>query len=119
MVATLALAGCGGSKASNQPPPGVSGAGPSLSAPINLADCSDWKNGSLAQRLGTIHQLKNFAGGEVVGSSAAAPAGSGAVLDDKRAYDLLDGACKNAFARGFKLYKLYERAAAFSGQPAR
>ena len=40
------------------------------------------------------------------------------MLDDSKAYDLLDNYCKNTFARGFKLYKLYERAASFSGAPA-
>ena len=40
---------------------------------------------------------------------------NGPVLDDERAYNLLQGYCANRFARGFKLYKLYERAAAFVG----
>jgi hypothetical protein len=37
------------------------------------------------------------------------------VLDDERAYELLQSYCAHYFARGFKLYKLYERAAAFVG----
>jgi hypothetical protein len=37
------------------------------------------------------------------------------VLDDARAYKVLESYCANSFARGFKLYKLYERAAAFVG----
>ena len=37
------------------------------------------------------------------------------MLDDEKAYDLFDSYCENEFARGFKLYKLYARAAAFSG----
>lgn len=53
----------------------------------------------------------------MVGNSATDPSGSGSVLDDKQAYDLFDNYCKNDFARGFKLYKLYERAAAFAGHP--
>jgi len=32
-----------------------------------------------------------------------------------QAYKVLESYCKNYFARGFKLYKLYERAAAFVG----
>ena len=86
-------------------------------APINLADCNDWNQADTSQRLGTIQQLKNFAGGPVVGSSASQPSGTGAVLDDKQAYNLFENYCKNEFARGFKLYKLYERAAAFAGHP--
>jgi hypothetical protein len=52
-----------------------------------------------------------------VGNNATSPAGRGSVLDDKDAYNLFDRYCANQFARGFKLYKLYERAAAFSGHP--
>jgi hypothetical protein len=37
------------------------------------------------------------------------------VLDDARAYKLIQGACSKGFARAFKLYKLYERAASFTG----
>jgi len=40
-------------------------------------------------------------------------------LDDKQAYDLFDRACKQQFAKGFKLYKLYSRAAAFSQRTPR
>jgi hypothetical protein len=64
--------------------------GPNVGQPISLADCN---NGS-------------------------SPSGTGAVLDDKQAYDLFNRYCASSFARGFKLYKLYERAAAFAGHPA-
>jgi hypothetical protein len=118
LVATVAIAlapiasGCG-SDSSTQPELGV---GPSVGAPINLADCTDWNQADTAERLGTIDQLERFAGGPVVGGSASDPSGTGAVLDDDRAYDLLTGYCEPELARGFKLYKLYVRAAAFSGQ---
>jgi hypothetical protein len=109
------LAGCG--SGSSQPP--RLGAGPNVGAPINLADCHDWNQATTEERLGTLAQLKNFAGGPVLGGSAANPeANTGAVLDDKKAYDLLDSACKPTFAQGFQLYKLYQRAAAFAGEPA-
>jgi hypothetical protein len=112
-LVAAALAGCGSS--STAPPPG---AGPNVGASINLADCSDWNRATTEERLGTLQQLKNFAGGPVVGVSGNAPAGRGAVLDDKQAYDVLSNYCKPTFARGFKLYKLYDRAAAFAGRPA-
>jgi hypothetical protein len=54
----------------------------------------------------------------VGGSGTTPPAGRGAVLGEKQAYDLLESACEAEFAQGFKLYKLYERAAAFAGAPA-
>jgi hypothetical protein len=112
------VAGCGDSKPSSQAPPAVSGSGAHLSQPISLADCTDWKDGTVDERLGTIGQLRKFAGGPVVGASAKDPSGTGAVLDDDKAYDLIDSYCANEFARGFKLYKLYERAAAFEGKPS-
>jgi hypothetical protein len=64
------------------------------------------------QRRRTVDQLRDFAGGPV-GSSAGIQRGP--VLDDGRAYRLLQSYCANQFARGFKLYKLYEHAAAFVG----
>jgi hypothetical protein len=108
------VAGCG-SSGSSAP---QSGAGPSIGAPIELADCTDWEQASTDQRLGTIDQLKDFAGGPVVGGGSNPASGTGAVLTDDQAYDLLDNYCQQDYARAFKLYKLYERAAAFAGQPA-
>jgi hypothetical protein len=110
----VAAAGCG-SGSSTQPQVDV---GPNVGQPINLADCSDWNQANTEQRLGTIQQLKDFAGGPVVGNSASSPSGTGSVLDDKQAYELFNNYCKEDLARGFKLYRLYERAAAFTGQPA-
>ena len=57
-------------------------------------------------------QLRKFAGGPV-GSSEGIKRGP--ALDEARAYKVLDSYCERYFARGFKLYKLYERAAAFVG----
>ena len=105
------IAGCGGGSGT-QPQIDV---GPNVGQPISLADCNDWNQANTEQRLGTIQQLKDFAGGPIVGNNATSPSGTGAVLDDKQAYDLFNNYCKEQFARGFKLYKLYERAAAFAG----
>ncbi len=103
------LAGCGGSsrpkeQAQDLPAPPVGS--------VRTADCTAWKKGSVAQRRSTVVQLRNFAGGPV-GSSAGIQ--NGPVLDDRRAYRILQSYCTNYLARGFKLYKLYERAAAFVG----
>jgi hypothetical protein len=113
LAAVLAGPGCG-SGSSTQPQVDV---GPNVGQPINLADCNDWNQANTEQRLGTIHQLKDFAGGPVVGNNASSPSGRGSVLDDKDAYELFNRYCSADFARGFKLYKLYERAAAFTGHP--
>jgi hypothetical protein len=106
-----ALAGCGGSSSER---PSQQGVGQNVGAPINLADCTDWEQADTSQRLGTVRELRNFAGGPVVGANGQQ--GRGRVLKDEDAYDLLENYCENDFARGFKLYKLYERSAAFRGE---
>jgi hypothetical protein len=110
-IAAALIVGCGGGSGT-QPQVDV---GPNVGQPIALADCNDWNQANTEQRLGTIQQLKDFAGGPVVGNSATAPSGTGAVLDDKQAYDLFNRYCAASFASAFKLYKIYERAAAFEG----
>ena len=56
---------------------------------------------------------------------ATSPIGSskvrkyGPTLSESRAYRLFDNLCAKHFARAFKLYKLYERAAAFLGSGPR
>jgi hypothetical protein len=112
-VAVLGAVGCGGGS-STQPQIDV---GPNVGQPISLADCNDWNQANTEQRLGTIKQIKDFAGGPIVGNNSTSPRGTGAVLDDKDAYNLFNNWCEQKFARGFKLYKLYERAAAFTGAP--
>jgi hypothetical protein len=108
------VAGCGGGSGT-QPQVDV---GPQVGQSIALADCNDWNQANTEQRLGTIQQIKDFAGGPVVGNNASSPSGTGSVLDDKQAYNLFNNWCQHDFARGFKLYKLYERAAGFAGQPS-
>lgn len=113
VILGLVIASCGGGS-STQPQVDV---GPNVGQPINLADCNDWNQANTEQRLGTIQQLKNFASGPIVGNNASSPSGRGSVLNDKDAYDLFNRYCAASFARAFKLYKLYQRAAAFTGQP--
>lgn len=104
------LAGCGGSGGSKKRVDYNSGRG--VGDSIRTADCTDWRKGSIHARRRTVVQLREFAGGPI-GSSAGIQ--KGRVLDDERAYKVLQSYCANEFARGFKLYKLYERAAAFVG----
>jgi hypothetical protein len=101
----LTLAGCGGSDEDS----GEQGPGVQLDDPIELADCTDWNEGSVEERLGTIRQIRNFIGGPVPGTG-----GTGVTLDDERAYEIFEEACSHGVAQGFTLYKLYVRAAAFS-----
>lgn len=102
-----ALAGCGGDTSGNE-----AGSGPpGVVAPLNVADCADWNEASVEERLSTVGEIRRYTGGRVAGAG-----GEGVVLSDERAYDLFENYCANEFARGFKLYKLYGRAAAFDGR---
>jgi hypothetical protein len=74
--------------------------------------CAQWKAGTVKQRHGALIRLRKFAGSPVGSSSALQ---NGHVLSDERAYRLFQSFCTHRFARAFKLYKLYERAAAFVG----
>jgi hypothetical protein len=67
------------------------------------------------ERYGTIRDLRDFAGGPA-GSGSEGGSGHGATLDDDKAYKLFENYCAEDFARGFKLYKLYTRAAAFTAR---
>jgi hypothetical protein len=106
------LAGCGGSDDSKQR--AEDRAQPTLPTPLRLAECSDWRKGNVEERRGTVIQIREFSGGPV-GSSRGMQAGR--VLDDAQAYQILDRYCSRRFARGFRLYALYTRAAAFTGHP--
>ena len=100
----LTLAGCGRSDGGDPADDG----GPTLDEPIQLADCSDWNEGSVDERLGTIRQIRTFISTPVPGTG-----GGGVTLDDERAYELFESSCSRGFAEGFTLYRLYVRAAAF------
>ena len=112
--AAALIAGCGGGP-DTQPQVDV---GPNVGQPISLADCNDWNQANTEQRLGTIKQLKDFAGGPIVGNNASVSVRDGARSWTTRTPTTSSTAtAQQSFARGFKLYKLYERAAAFTGQP--
>jgi hypothetical protein len=102
------LAGCGGGSGQSD----TLEPGPDLGVAVRLADCRDWREGEAVQRLGTIREIRSFAGGPV-----GPGLGHGATLGDEEAYELFERFCGNEFARAFKLYKLYTRAAGFGGLP--
>jgi hypothetical protein len=107
--AALALAGCGGTSGPQEHAPRLGGA--DVGVPVRLVDCTDWKRATATERTNTVIAIRNFAGGPV-----GSPAGHGATLPDEKAYDLFENTCVNDYARAFKLYKLYTRAAAFTPQ---
>jgi hypothetical protein len=106
------LAACGGSSDSSREAAGHAGAG--IGATVRTADCADWREAEVAQRLATVRQLRAYNIAPIA-TGAPGPQAPGAVLADERAYDLLQDYCAQPFARGFKLYKLYGRAAGFAG----
>ena len=112
----MALGGCGGDEpseaAQNRPdePIDISGTDPvgqeigGSVAP--LATCADWKGASEAEGLATIADIRAQLAPQDSGISAPE-------LTDEEAQELFDNACRRSWAAGFRLYKLYARAAGF------
>ena len=63
--------------------------------------------GNRAERLATIDDIREQV--NLKDSAVQTPE-----LSDKAAYRVLDTTCRKAFAAGFRLYKLYARAASFA-----
>jgi hypothetical protein len=99
LACAAALTGCGGDEPAPQ-------AGPSRLSEQRLqqADCTDWRRASVRDRYLVVDRLEEVVRG---------PRGEGRTLPDDRAYEIIDGRCENYFARGFLLYEIYTRAAAF------
>ena len=91
----ILVAGCGGQPAAPEP----------FGVALQVADCDDWRASSPQERQSAIDQLER---------TVAGPRGEGNTLPDEVAYNTLDARCKPEFARGFLLYQLYIRAAAFA-----
>jgi len=106
VFATVVLTGC--SESGGDAP--VTGAGTGIDVPLRLADCRDWSEASVSEKLGTVARIET-----VVGGPTGSPAGHGNTIPRERAYEVLEGWCGQEFARAFKLYKLYARATAFQG----
>jgi hypothetical protein len=103
--ATLALAACGGSDddSGDAEPLGREAAG----SVAPLAQCRDWNRGTDEEKLATIAEIRNQVNLESSGVEAPP-------LSDEEAMQVFDNACAESFARGFRLYVLYARAAGFA-----
>jgi hypothetical protein len=77
---------------------------------VRLVDCADWRKAGPGDRAAVVKEIRSFAGGPT-----GTPGRRGATIPDDKAQELFDSYCRNRFARDFKLYKLYTRAAAFRG----
>ena len=103
-LAVLAvLVGCGAGEAPEPQPVGEKLVG----SVAQMATCSDWNKGTRAQRLATIHDIRQQV--NLKDSAVQTPE-----LSDHAASEVLDGTCKRDFAGSFRLYKLYARAASFA-----
>ena len=106
MLIAGALVGCGGDATAQDPPAKAVGepVGGSVAA---LAQCRDWNAGTEAEKQATIADIRSSL-------TPQSQEESGTSLSDERAYELFEHSCTEEFAQGFKLYKLYARAAAFA-----
>lgn len=108
-LVVLTFAGCGdnGSTEADAAPGDPVGVGQVRAGSVaSLVQCSDWVAGTREQRMVTITDIR--AQLNQVNSSGPTPD-----LSDDDAYALFERACAEDYAIGFRLYKLYARAAAF------
>ena len=85
----------------------IQGVGPvRVGSVAMMADCADWRGGTRAQRLATLIDIQ----------SQVNQVGTEPTTDMSRdaAYETLQNLCSAPFATGFRLYKLYTRAAVFA-----
>jgi hypothetical protein len=103
-AAALALASCGGTRSEQAAKP----VGEKLVGSVaQMAQCSDWRGATRAQRLATIHDIRQQV--NLKDSAVRTPE-----LSDRAAYEVLENTCSKDFAGSFRLYKLYARAASFA-----
>ena len=110
LAAFALLAGCGDDDggADREQPVGVGELRAGSVAP--LAQCRDWRAGSVEQRRATIQDIRRQI--NLQDTPTRIPE-----LSDRRAYAVFQQACAEQFAAGFRLYKIYARAAAFQSLP--
>jgi hypothetical protein len=105
LAALLALAACG---SDGEPKREAKPVGQVLVGSVaQMATCSDWNGGTRAQRVATIHDIRQQI--NLKDSAVQTPE-----MSDGAAYRVLDSICGRNFAGSFRLYKLYARAATFS-----
>ena len=71
-----------------------------------LVECRDWNGATGSQQLATIEDVRSQI--NLADSGIDSPE-----LTDEEAQQLFDNACEPSWAAGFRLYKLYARAAGF------
>jgi hypothetical protein len=102
------------------PGAGARSAGHVAAAPVTLiggkalqsARCRQWRAASVRRRDAVVATLADVVGGPT-------PYGPASTLPADVAHRLFDRTCGRPYARGFLLYELYTRAAAFYAAPRR
>jgi hypothetical protein len=113
IAATVGLSGAARDAGGSPPParhPSVPGVALIAGKALQSARCAQWRVGTRAERAGVVATLANVVGGPT-------PYGRASTLPAPVAHRLFDRACARPYARGFLLYELYTRAAAFYGTP--
>ena len=72
-----------------------------------LANCSDWSGGARDRKLATVADIRNQVNRDDTGIVSPP-------LSDEEALRLFDDECARPYAKGFRLYVLYARAAGFA-----
>ena len=106
LAVSSAVAGCGDDPSARSKPAKPVGE-PRAGSVVQFADCGDWRKGTRAERFATIEELR----GQLTPQGSAT---ARSPLSDKRAYEILDGACQFETAESLRLYKLYVRAQGFA-----
>ena len=79
---------------------------------LSGVQCADWNSIGDGDRAWLVSAVEEFVGGVVVDGEKAV--GYGDTLTAEQAKDLFDTSCRQGYAQGFVLYKLYSYAAALS-----
>lgn len=106
IVIAAALAGCGGDDSATTAT--TQGVGDQVAGSVApLALCRDWNAGTEAEKQATIADIRSSLTPQTQKESRTS-------LPDERAYELFERTCRQGFAQGFELYKLYAQAAALA-----
>ena len=105
-IAALAV-GCGDSDDASDSGSSALGS-PEVQTTARETDCTDWNDATVEERQIIVESIAEFEGGAPTGTA-------GRALPDDQAYEVFQRFCEKDYASAFKLYKIYVRAAAFSG----
>jgi hypothetical protein len=103
IVAALGLGACGETAQKESEPLGAKLGG----SVAQLANCSDWAGGARESKLATIADIRNQVNRDDTGVDSPP-------LSDDEAMRLFDRECGRPYARSFRLYVIYARAAGWA-----